>query len=75
MLFDEYLLFEFHVSKAGSRTRVLSMCFLTLKKTEKHLVFIYMPEISVDYEGDANDVYEDDDDKDNENSREHDSSD
>lgn len=69
------LLFEFHVSKAGSRTRVLSMCFLTLKKTEKHLVFIYMPEISVDYEGDANDVYEDDDDKDNENSREHDSSD
>lgn len=73
MLFDEYLLFEFHVSKAGSRTRVLSMCFLTLKKTEKHLVFIYMPEISVDYEGDANDVYEDDDD--NENSREHNSSD
>lgn len=73
MLFDEYLLFEFHVSKAGSRTRVLSMCFLTFKKTEKHLVFIYMPEISVDYEGDANDVYEDDDD--NENSREHNSSD
>lgn len=38
-------------------------------------MFIYMPEISVDYEGDANDVYEDDDDKDNENSREHNSSD
>lgn len=75
MLFDEYLLFEFQDSKAGSRTRVLSMWFLNFKINKKHLVFIYIPEISVDYEGDANDVYEDDDDKDNENSREHNSSD
>ncbi len=34
------------------------------------LVFIYTNEISVDLDGDANDVYGDDGDKDNENSGE-----
>lgn len=50
MLFDEYLLFEFQVSKAGSRTRVLSMCFLTLKnKKQKNIwcLFTYLKSVLI----------------------------